>query len=122
MLLQKLRDKIQNGRMRPLTLVLILFVIIMVGAMAVGSMREQSAQLSVAVRDLDFTREKLARERDALQYEVSISDTDEYVIAKARQLYGYMMPNEILFIVKNTDALYGTGETVEMMVLEGGGP
>ena len=51
----------------------------------------------------------------------SIAETDDYIIAKARQLYGYMMPGEMRFVIKNPEALYG-GQTIEMYVVEGDQP
>lgn len=111
--------ELRDVRVRPLTLLLILFVLIALGAMAINSMRGEARSLQVTVGDLNYAYAQLEKERAGLSYEVSISDSDEYIIAKARQLYGYMMPNEILFVIKNPEALYGTGETVQMMVLEG---
>lgn len=118
---ERLKKRFRYGTVRPLTLLCTLFVIICVGIMMINSVRDDTAQLRVRVTDLSISREELARERDKLQSEVSIAQTDDYIIAKARQLYGYMMPGEMRFIIKNPEALYG-GQTIEMYVVEGDQP
>ena len=96
-----------------------MFVIIMIGYMWIDSIKSDISQLQVTVVDLSINSELLTREYKALAAELDQSDTDEYVIAKARQLYGYMMPNELLFVVKNPEALGSVGETTEFFILEG---
>ena len=54
-----------------------------------------------------------------MQSELEIVETDDYIIAKARRLHGYMMPGEKLFVIKNPEALYGdTDAPIQMYVLE----
>ena len=96
-----------------------MFVIIMIGYMWIDSIKSDISQLQVTVVDLSINSELLTREYKALAAELDQSDTDEYVIAKARQLYGYMMPNELLFVVKNPEALGSVSETTELFILEG---
>lgn len=119
--LDQAKDRFRYGTVRPLTLICTLFVIICVGIMMINSVRDDTERLRVRVTDLSISREKMARERDKLQSEVSIAETDDYIIAKARQLYGYMMPGEMRFVIKNPEALYG-GQTIEMYVVEGDQP
>lgn len=97
-----------------------LFVIIMIGSMWIDSIQSDISRLKVTVADLSISSELLTREYKALATELEQSDTDEYIIAKARQLYGYMMPNELLFVVKNPEVL-GTGDNDEtqLYVIEG---
>ena len=96
-----------------------MFVIIMVGYMWIDSIKSDISNLQVTVVDLSISSELLTREYKALANELEQSDTDEYIIAKARQLYGYMMPNELLFVVKNPEALGNTNEATELYILEG---
>ena len=115
----QLKARLRYGTVRPLYLVLALFVIISIGYMMIDSVYSDTDALRVSVTDLSVSREEMAKERDKLQNEVSIAETDDYIIAKARQLYGYMMPGEMRFIIKNPEALYGSDETIEMYVVEG---
>ena len=112
--LDQAKDRFRYSTVRPLTL-------ICVGIMMINSVRDDTERLRVRVTDLSISREEMARERDKLQSEVSIAETDDYIIAKARQLYGYMMPGEMRFVIKNPEALYG-GQTIEMYVVEGDQP
>lgn len=96
-----------------------IFVIVMIGYMWIDQIKSDISQLKVTVTELNIANTTLLRERDALVKEVTESETDEYIIAKARQLYGYMMPNELLFIIKNPDALQGGDEPPVMYVVEG---
>lgn len=105
-------------RVRPLGVVCALFVIIAIGTMMINSVNRDTAELEVKVIELRNARDEMLRLRDSLDYEVQVSDTDDYIIAKARQLYNYMMPGELLFVVKNPEALYGNGEAVQMYVVE----
>lgn len=113
-----LMDRLLSLRVRPLVLVCILFVIIAIGSMMVGSMRDDTAILAERMADIRIARDNVLKERNQLSSELEVANTDDYIIAKARQLYGYMMPGELLFVVKNPEALYGSGEEVEVLVLE----
>ena len=119
--LDQAKDRFRYRTVRPLTLICPLFVIMCVGIMMINSVRDDTERLRVRVTDLSISREEMARERDKLQSEVSIAETDDYIIAKAWQLYGYMMPGEMRFVIKNPEALYG-GQTIEMYVVEGDQP
>jgi len=96
-----------------------IFVIIMIGYMWIGQINDDISNLKITVTELNIASTLLERERDALVAEVRNAETDEYIISKARQLYGYMMPNELLFIIKNPDALTAGGEVPVMYVMEG---
>ena len=69
--------------------------------------------------DLRIERDQRYKEFKKLQNELQIVETDDYIISKARQIHGYMMPDELLFVIKNPEALYGeTEEPVQMAVVE----
>ena len=87
--------------------------------MYIRSINQETEALRAEVTLLRNERDLLSKQQNRLRSEVAILDTDDYIIAKARQLYGYMMPNELLFVIKNPEALYGDEtETVEMYVVE----
>lgn len=96
-----------------------MFVIIMVGYMWVDSIKSDISQIKVVVSDLSISSELLTREYRKLTNELAQSETDEYVIARARQYHGYMMPNELLFVVKNPEALGVPGIQTDLLVMEG---
>ena len=96
-----------------------IFVIIMIGYMWIGQINDDISNLKITVTELNIANTLLERERDALIAEVRNAETDEYIISKARQLYGYMMPNELLFIISNPEALTNSGEVPVMYVVEG---
>ena len=113
------RPRLLDLQVRPLVLFCVLFVLIAVGWMSIRSINQETEALRAEVTLLRNERDLLSKQQNKLRNEVAILDTDDYIIAKARQLYGYMMPNELLFVIKNPEALYGDEqETVEMYVLE----
>lgn len=60
----------------------------------------------------------LENEKSALQQEISIKDTDAYIMSTARSLYGYLMPGEIRFQVTNISDLYTEPEATVIEVGE----
>lgn len=114
-----LLDRLFSLRVRPLVLVCALFVIISLGVMTINQANENNVQLENSVTDLRIARDQQYKEYKRLQSELEIVETDDYIIAKARQLHGYMMPGEKLFVIKNPEALYGeTQEPIQMYVVE----
>lgn len=118
-LFYRLKQRYRYSSISFLALACTLFVVISIGSMMIRSVRSDAEQLRVRVTDLSISREEMARERDKLQNEISIAETDDYIIAKARQLYGYMMPGEMRFVIKNPEALYDATQSIEMYVIEG---
>lgn len=114
-----LLDRLFSLRVRPLVLVCALFVVISLGVMTINQARENNIQLENSVTDLRIARDQQYKEFKRMQSELEIVETDDYIIAKARQLHGYMMPGEKLFVIKNPEALYGeTEEAIQMYVVE----
>ena len=114
-----LMDRLLSLRVRPLVLVCALFVVISLGVMTINQANENNVQLENSVTDLRIARDQQYKEYKRLQSELEIVETDDYIIAKARQLHGYMMPGEKLFVIKNPEALYGeTQEPIQMYVVE----
>ena len=114
-----LMDRLLSLRVRPLVLVCALFVVISLGVMTINQARENNVQLENSVIDLRIARDQQYKEYKRMRNELEIVETDDYIIAKARQLHGYMMPGEKLFVIKNPEALYGeTQEPIQMYVVE----
>jgi cell division protein FtsB len=65
------------------------------------------AMLQDTAKETRLKQVEVESERSALQYELSIADTPDYIAEKARTLYGYLLPGEIRFKVTNPEALYG---------------
>lgn len=108
------RNDIKRRRIPLLWVVCPIFVIVMIGYLWIDQIKGDISQLKVTVTDLNIASTQLTRELNALNAEKSAAETDEYIIAKARQLYGYMLPNELLFVVSNPEALYHSNETANV--------
>ena len=93
-----MKDKL-TGRVKVMTLLVILFAATAVGILVMNRQKNDIAMLQDTA--------KVESERSALQYELSIADTPDYIAEKARTLYGYLLPGEIRFKVTNPEALYG---------------
>ena len=114
-----LLDRLFSLRVRPLVLACALFVVIALGVMTINKAKEENIQLENSVTDMRIARDQKYKEYKRMQSELEIVETDDYIIAKARQLHGYMMPGEKLFVIKNPEALYGdTDARIQMYVLE----
>ena len=114
-----LLERLFSLRMRPLVLVCALFVVVSLGVMAINDIREKNAALEISVGNMRSLRDEQYKEYKKMNNELEIVATDDYIIAKARKLYGYMMPGEKYFVVKNPEALYGeTDEPIQMYVVE----
>ena len=113
------KTQFRHRRVPILWVVCPIFVIVMIGYLWIDQINSDIDSLKVTVTELNIASTLLERERDALNAEVKNADTDEYIISKARQLYGYMMPNELLFIIKNPEALTSGIEPPVMYVVEG---
>lgn len=112
-------ERLLSLRVRPLVLICALFVVVSLGVMTINAARDSAAEMQNRLIDLRIERDKKYKESQRLQHELEIVGTDDYIIAKARQIYGYMMPDELLFVIKNPEALYGeTDEPIRMAVVE----
>lgn len=112
------KNNLKYTRIPLLWVICPIFVIVMIGYLWIDQINNDISDLKVTVTELNIASTLLERERDALISEVKNADTDEYIISKARQLYGYMMPNELLFIIKNPEALTTGNEPPVMYVVE----
>ena len=111
-------NRLLSLRIRPLALVCALFGIIALGVMKINSVSDSIEGLQVKVTDLRIERDQQYKALRNLEEELKIVNSNDYIIAKARQNHGFMMPNELLFVVANPEALYGESDApVEMAVL-----
>ena len=112
-------EKLLSKRVRPLALVCALFVVISLGVMSINAVRDSAADMQERLIDLRIERDQHFKEYKKLQNELEIVGTDDYIIAKARQIHGYIMPGEMLFVIRNRQVLYGeTDERIQMAVVE----
>ena len=99
-------EKLLSKRVRPLALVCALFVVISLGVMSINAVRDSAADMQERLIDLRIERDQHFKEYKKLQNELEIVGTDDYIIAKARQIHGYQV-------------LYGeTEEPIQMAVVE----
>ncbi len=62
--------------------------------------------LESTLKEAELRRIEEQARRTTMQNELAVSETDAYVMEKARSLYGYLLPGEIRYVITNTDALY----------------
>ncbi len=94
------------------------FVIIAGGMMTLNRMDGEIAVLQAAVQETRLRQIEVKTEQSEMQKELAIKDTDAYIRDKARSLYRYLMPGEILFVVENPEVLYGEGEMPRTEVIQ----
>lgn len=94
-----------------------LWVVLSVAACLLTAFFIYSANLQKSVDELDGVYEEqklrvtdLRNEQTALNETLKTAGTDSFVENQARTLYGYMMPDEIRFVITNPEALYGDEE------------
>ncbi len=104
-------------RMKLLTVVVLAFIITATGLIAGRQYKSDIDKLNDMKYQVRLEQIEAERQKSAYQSELTASETDEYIIRMARELYGYLMPGEIRFVVINTDALY---DEPEARVLEVG--
>lgn len=76
-----------------------------------------NSTLSDDLKDLDATYNdtkvrlsNLQAEQAELETQLDTIGTDAFIENQARTMYGYMMPDEIRFVITNPEALYGDEE------------
>lgn len=97
-------------RVRLLTVIVFAFIIVVSGLLIAGQYDRDIENLNDLRYQVRLDQIEAERRQSRLQAELSAADTDEYIIRTARELYGYLMPGEIRFVVTNTDALYDEPE------------
>lgn len=94
-----------------------LWVLLIVAACVLTAFFVCSGNLKSAVEELDeigaSQKQRLSdlkNEKADLAATLKEAGTDTFVENQARSLYGYMMPDEIRFVITNPEALYGDTE------------
>ena len=93
-------------RIRLFPLAVLTFTIIAVTLVCMNNLSDDIDYLEDLEKKTRLEQIALEAEKGALQQELSIKDTDAYIMTTARELYGYLMPGEIRFQVTNIDDLY----------------
>lgn len=93
------------------------WVLAVVSAVVLAGFFWCSGTLGGSIRDLNETYDsaklrlsELQREQTELKDMLETVGTDAFVENQARTMYGYMMPDEIRFVITNPEALYGSDE------------
>lgn len=94
------------------------FVIAAGGLMTLNRLDQNIAVLEDTAREARLRQVAVDAEKSSMQKELAVKDTDSYIREKARSLYRYLMPGEILFVVENPEALYAEGEMPQATVVE----
>ena len=94
-----------------------IWVLIAVSACILAVFFWYSGNLSQTVAELNDTYESsslrlaaLKDQRTELKNTLDTVGTDAFIENQARTLYGYMMPDELHFVITNKEALYGDDE------------
>lgn len=67
-------------------------------------------ELDALQSDAKLRLSALQAEQTELEAQLDAVDTDAFIENQARTMYGYMMPDEIRFVITNPEALYGDEE------------
>lgn len=97
-------------RIRLLYVIVIAFVIVAGGLMALNRLDQDIVVLENTARQTRLEQLALETENGNMKQEIAIKDTDSYIRKMARKDNKYLMPGEIRFVVVNPEALYAPGE------------
>lgn len=71
------------------------------------SLNKTLEELDTVSNDAKIRLTQLQGEQSELEAQVASVGTDAFVENQARTLYGYIMPDEVRFVIDNPEALYG---------------
>lgn len=75
-----------------------------------NSLTDTIQELDAAYDDGKVRLAELQEEQTNLNEMLEAAGTDAFIENQARTLYGYMMPDEIRFVITNPEVLYGDEE------------
>ena len=75
-----------------------------------GTLFRTLGDLDAAYESSKIRLSAIQTEQTELQSMLETVGTDAFIENQARTMYGYMMPNEIRFVINNPEALYGDDE------------
>lgn len=102
---------------RRAAVVVICAAILVIGGMLIARQRADLSTLETYLQTVKARRSVLLYKESEMQQELNISNSSDYIAARARE-NGYIMPNEIRFVIKNPAALssYETMEDAELAI------
>lgn len=75
-----------------------------------SGLRKSTDELNAMYEAGKLRLTSLQNEQADLKTMLDLAGTDAFIENQARTLYGYMMPDEIRFVITNPEALYGDGK------------
>ena len=96
-----------------------LLAFIVIAFMLIQRQNNDLAMLERTYENVNAKRILLQYEQSELQRELSISNTSDYIASRARE-NGYMMPNELHFVVDNPEVLtdHNTLDEIRLSTVE----
>lgn len=94
-------ERLKQKTVSPLFAFCVLSVIFAIGLLMILSVHRDSAAMQQEYASLQQRSAEQTLEARQLSAEVSILQTTEYIMTKAREMYGYSVPGEIRFIIAN---------------------
>ena len=82
------------------------FVIIAGGLITLHRLNADIAVLQDTERETKLEQLRVNTEKSDMQQEIAIKDSPDYIRDMARTMYGYLMPDEIKFVVVNPEVLW----------------
>lgn len=73
-------------------------------------LNENLQEVETSYNDATVKLNRLNGENADLKEQLMIVGTDDFIETQARTMYGYMMPDEIRFVINNPEVLYGDEE------------
>ena len=106
-----------EGNDLPMRKTMNIWVLIAMSACVLVAFFWYSGTLSQSIDELNDTYDQtqmrlteLQGEQADLKTQLETVGTDAFIENQARTMYGYMMPDEIRFVITNPEALYGEDE------------
>ena len=93
------------------------FVIIAGGLITLHRLNADIAVLQDTERETKLEQLRVNTEKSDMQQEIAIKDSPDYIRDMARTMYGYLMPDEIKFVVVNPEALWDDYQTVQSVAV-----
>lgn len=75
-----------------------------------GKLTKNAEELDAEYSTSQARLTRLQAEQSELQSTLETVGTDAFIENQARTMYGYMMPDEVRFVITNPEALYGEEE------------
>lgn len=89
------------------------FLVVLCACVLVGflwynqSLSDDLEELNAATSNAKMRLTQLQGQQAELEAQVQTVGTDAFIENQARTLYGYIMPDEVRFVIDNPEALYG---------------